>query len=309
MIAINPSKVLYIKLGEKGVWERECIEEKNTLRLGYRDVKHEYCINGEWDKVEEQLRKIRRKPGVAKKDVRQIKNFYTAGEDVLWITFYKNRLWWCFSKPEVTLLPDRTKIRPVIDKWKSTDVEGEPLLFDRLSGYLLSLQGYRGTICEADKYKKYIVEKINGEEPKEIEKAKAALNELEEKLAVIIRRLHWKDFETLIDLIFRQAGWQRVSRIGGEQKTFDLDLRCPITGNRYLVQVKSRANRKNFEEFQKKVEGMQKDYTRFYFIVHSPFSDLKYNEQNETFELITVEKVAQLAIEHGLANWVIKKAY
>ena len=314
MMKIDPNdtiqentKVLYIKLGEKGMYEQECIDERQILKVGYNEVDHDLCLNHEWEKVEENF-KHKHKPGVAKRHVKQIKEFYEAGDDVLWITFYKSKLWWCFSKCEVIQLEDKRKTRPAIGEWKCVDKKDKTLTFDRLSGSLLSLQAFRGTICAVHE-SKYVINKLNGIESEEVKEARNALDCLEEKLEVIIRKLHWKDFEALIDLIFRQAGWQRLSLLGEEQKTFDLDLRSPITGDRYLAQVKSKAKKKHFESFKKKCKGMQKDYERFYFIVHSPSSALKNVRQNGAFELISVKKVAQWAVQHGLANWVIEKAH
>jgi hypothetical protein len=309
MMEVNPSKVLYIKLGEKGKWEKECIEgEEQILKVGYREVDHNLCINGKWSEVREVYLKSGEKEAVATGFANRIQDFYEAGDDVLWITFYASRLWWCFSKREVTQLPEGDKKRPVIGKWKCRNIKGEPLLFDRLSGSLISLQAFRGTICQVHE-SEYVKKRINGIESDEVKEAKNALDTLEKKLEVIIRTLHWKDFEALIDLIFRQAGWQRLSLIGEEQKTFDLDLRCPITGNRYLAQVKSEANKKNLDDYKEKCKEMPKDYEKFYFIVHSPLSDLKDIKQDDAVELITVEKVAHWAVEHGLANWVIEKAH
>jgi len=309
MMKVTPSEVLYIKLGKGGKWEKECIEgEEQKLKVGYREVDHGLCLNHEWEKVREGFLKSGKKKGVATSLVNQIKDFYEAGDDVLWITFYAGRLWWCFSEREVTLLSDGDKIRPVSRKWEYKDIKGGPLLFDRLSGSLLSLQAYRGTICKV-RDKKYIIEKIKGETPPEVNEAKDALIGLEDKLAVIIKKLHWKDFEALIDLIFRQAGWQRLSVIGEEQKTFDLDLLSPITDNRYLAQVKSKAKKEHLDDYKKKCKEMPKDYKKFYFIVHSPNPDLKDIRQDDAVELITVEKVAQWAVKHGLANWVIEKAH
>jgi hypothetical protein len=37
---IRPTKVRYIKLGEGGEWEKECIEGNGTLRIGFRDTNH-----------------------------------------------------------------------------------------------------------------------------------------------------------------------------------------------------------------------------------------------------------------------------
>jgi len=305
MQTINPKEVLYIKLGKEGMWERECIEKENTLKLGYNEVPHDLCVKGEWEKVQEECLKFHKK-SAAKRDVQQIRCFYEADESVLWITFYQNKLCWCFSKPEVTLQDDGTKTRPVIEKWKCEDIEGEPLLFDRLSGDILSLQAFRGTICRVDK-SEYVINKINAEKSEEIKEAETALKNLEEKLKTIIQRLHWKDFETLTDLIFRQAGWKRVSLLGDQQRGFDLDLLCPITGNRYLVQVKSKASEKDLTEFQNKFKSSKNDYTKFYFVVHSPTQDLEDTKQNGDFKLILVQDIAKWAVQLGLAEWVIKK--
>ena len=302
---ISPSKVLYIKLGRGGAWEHECIYETQKLRIGYSEIPHELCIHGEWDKVAEICKKFRSDSGTITRDISQIRSFYEAGEDVLWITFHVNLLWWCFSKCEVTNKPDNTKIRPVIDKWKCIDIFGNELRTDRLRGSLVSIQGFRGTICSV-RDSEYIINKINGITPKEVEETENILLELENKLEMLIRKLHWKDFEILIDLIFRQAGWQRVSEIGGTQKILDLDLISPVTEERYGVQIKSKANLATFENYQKQFEDMQ-GYSRFYFIVHSPSSDLENTLGTEEFKLILPHKISQLAIRYGLVKWILDK--
>jgi hypothetical protein len=84
-----------------------------------------------------------------------------------WITFYANKLWWCFSNPIITLLPDKTKTRPVIGKWSDKDINGNVLLASNLSGKLLMTQGFRGTICSVPE-RKYAIGKINCEQIKEV---------------------------------------------------------------------------------------------------------------------------------------------
>ena len=51
MTKIKANKVLFIKLGQGGEYETDCIEKDNTLRLGYREVDHQLCIGGQWYKV------------------------------------------------------------------------------------------------------------------------------------------------------------------------------------------------------------------------------------------------------------------
>ncbi len=224
---------------------------------------------------------------------------------MLWITFYANLLWWCFSKCEVIQNPDKTKIRPVIDKWKCTDIYGNELRTDRLRGSLVSIQGFRGTICSVSD-SEYVIDKINGIMSKEAKEVENNLLELEKNLEILITKLNWKDFEILIDLIFRQAGWQRVSELGGAQKILDLDLISPVTEERYGVQIKSKANLATFENYQKQFEDMQ-GYSRFYFIVHSPSSDLENILGTEEFKLILPHKISQLAIKYGLTEWILGK--
>ncbi|MEB2784710.1 hypothetical protein [Algoriphagus persicinus] len=41
---IKPSKALFIKLGEKGSWVKDCFD-KNILKLGYYEVAHEDILS------------------------------------------------------------------------------------------------------------------------------------------------------------------------------------------------------------------------------------------------------------------------
>ncbi|MBA3356762.1 MAG: hypothetical protein H0U18_12670 [Pyrinomonadaceae bacterium] len=125
-------------------------------------------------------------------------------------------------------MEDKSKTRPVIGQWRPTDINDKPLQKNQLSGRLLSTEGFRGTICSVKEFD-YLVQRINGKPLKQKAEAEKALLTLEEKIETLIRGVHQKDFEILIDLIFRQAGWQIVSVLGGTQKTIDLDLLSPIT--------------------------------------------------------------------------------
>ena len=110
-------------------------------------------------------------------------------------------------------------------------------------------------------------------------------------------------------MIFRQAGWQRVGVLGGTEKTIDLDLIAPITFERYAVQIKSRASRLEFEDYQIRFTDMQ-GYNRLYFIVHTPSSDLTEAEAkfSDEIKLLLPDKIAHLVVMYGLADWVNTKA-
>ncbi|WP_243208634.1 hypothetical protein [Pantoea sp. EKM10T] len=86
MEKISPATVQFIKLGEAGEWEQQCLSE-GTLRFGYHKTPDNLCVDDQWEDVHEIWLKERKGNKVsASSDVRQIKTFYTADEDTLFIT-------------------------------------------------------------------------------------------------------------------------------------------------------------------------------------------------------------------------------
>lgn len=298
----NPNEAWFIKLGAAGRWEKECIEKLNTLRFGFDEARHDLCCEGKWEEVREALKKAGYKK--VTDAIRQIQCFYKSDETVLWITFYADRLWWCFS--ERPQLSGESKTRKVIGQWQSADLKGKPLYMSQLSGRLLRVQRFQGTIC-AIKELPYLTQKIKGDPRPDVVAAEKALTTLERDIAVVIQSLTPKDFETLIDLIFRQAGWQRASVLGETLKTLDLELFSPITSARYGVQIKSEANLESFEKYRADFEDMQ-GFECFFFAVHSPSSQLAQVEQTQKVKLLLPRQIAQLTVKYGLADWVIAKA-
>jgi len=300
------SKVLFIKLGKGGRFAQECIEN-NYLKLSYDEVNHELCANGQWDSVKEYfINTENTTKQVATNHTNQIKQFYTESEKTLWITFVDNKLWWCFSKPTITKNRDNTKTRPTVGKWSDKDIFNSILFTSNLSGKLLKTHGYQGTICNISE-KDYVLTKLKGEERIEVVEVKEALKNLTQKLSSLIPHLQWQDFEILIDLIFRQMGWQRVSVLGKELKTLDIELFSPVTEERAVVQIKTGANLSSFKSYVEQFSTM-KDYDKFFYIASSPADDLRnYKNDSEKIKLYLTEDVAKLTISSGLINWVIKK--
>lgn len=306
MNKIKANKVLFIKLGQGGEYEKECIEEKNILKLGYREVNHQLCLDGRWEEVNSYFKSVENtNSSVASSHSNQIKQFYEEKEATLWITFYANKLWWCFSKQKITLNSDKTKTRRVIGKWSDKDIKGNVLFAGNISGKLLKTQGFRGTICQV-REAKYAIDKINCDQSKEVIAVESALTDLRVKLKELIRNLQWKDFETLVDLIFRQSGWQRSGDKGKTQKSIDLELFSPVTGEKAIVQVKSQSNLQEFMNYQKKFLTMS-EYDYFFYVVHTVKDDLKAYKNESDTKLYLDDAVSELTISAGLVEWVIKK--
>jgi hypothetical protein len=301
-------EALYIKLGEGGNWAGECIETK-ALRLGFGKVPHGLASEGRWEDVKKLLQASEQR-GRPADITRQVRKFYESSEDVLWITFHKNRLWWCRSERHVTPLADRpggaSRSRAVIGEWRCEDATGTPLDVSRLSGKLLSLQGYQGTIC-AVREREYLLRKINAESLPEIKAALEARGTLAEAIEPIVRNLRWRDFEILVDMMFRQAGWKRVGELGGTQEGTDLVLEAPITNERHRVQVKSQAGIAQLEAFTQKLDPEEVGHA--YFVVHSPTSDLdQYEPDGEAITLLRIKEIAEWSVKYGLVDWIIDKA-
>ncbi len=146
------------------------------------------------------------------------------------------RLWWGFVEPR----PPEPHAdgggvgRAITGGWRSTDLNGEQLTKERLSGALTKLEAYRGTSCDVD-VREYVVRRINGKKTPEVERAIAAFEEMRLSSLGLMRLLVPHDFELLVDLVFSSSGWQRQGIVGKTQKTLDLDLLLPSTGERAFV--------------------------------------------------------------------------
>lgn len=85
-------------------------------------------------------------------------------------------------------------------------------------------------------------------------------------------------------------------------KYVDIELEEPITGDLYQVQVKSDASiAKYAEQF---TEG---DFRRLYFVVHNSKAKWTDAPQYKGVELILQEQLAQMVVDFGLVNWLLKR--
>lgn len=302
---IRANKAKYIKLGRRGLWEEECLLHENTIKIGFNNPLHKECLEGNWEKVHQYWVETGESSGEATKITNQLKAFYESGEEVLWVTFFNNRLYWGFAEKEVRKLSDGTRVRKIKNGWKSQDIKGEPLTIYNLSGKLTQVRNFRGTICRA-KELDYVVRRINHLKMDYVQQAEKTYSKLLEDIEPLIQNLTWKDFELLVDLIFTHAGWQRISQLGGKEKSIDLALMSPVTGDRAFVQVKSKSTREELDEYISKYQDME-EFDEMFFVVHTnekPFVD--WINTND-IKVWGVSEIAKLVVDSGLTSWLIKK--
>lgn len=307
MIEINPKQVFFIKLGTGGSWSHECIE-KGIIKIGFNEIGIEDIESNKWGEIRDYYSKRTSAPWAAIY-TNQIKNFYQADEQTLWITFYNQKLWWCLTKKPIDENPDKTKYKQTVSGWSSKNIFKKELLMNNLSGTLLAVQGFRSTICKVSD-PSYIVDKINAKESSEIMAAEKDFSQLSVSVGGLIKKLRPRDFELLADLIFRGMGCQRVGVVGGPQKTIDIELFSPVIGERYLVQVKSKTNWKQYQEYRQRFLE-HASYDKYYYIYHTT-KDKKlenYTEDSETNIIIwSLDDISRYTINAGLVPWLINKA-
>jgi len=299
---VTASSAHYIKLGRGGDWEQESIRD-GVLRFGYREAPHELCVAGDWTGVWEAMNRVRGDAGTATRDVKQIKAYYETDETSLFVTFSGGLLYWCRPTGEVEHLPDRTHRRQTLDGWHSTTLGGVPLTTDRLSGRLLKVQMFRGTICDV-KAIDYLLRKLSDELLPEVAAAEVAEQALMAAIVPLMRLLTWQDFELLVDLVFSSSGWRRISELGRTQKTIDLELILPSTRERAFVQVKSKATAAALNDYAERLAATEA-YDRMFFVWHTGV--LPEDDGPDNVILIGPERLSRMILDAGLASWLREK--
>jgi hypothetical protein len=300
MTKIPASKVYYIKLGMGSDWEAECLKE-GTLRFGYHETSSE-ALRGDWQAVWDFWCKFRKDKGAATRDVNQIRIFFEADENTLFITFANSLLHWCRPSGPVKPLADG-HLRATVDSWHSTSLGGTPLTTDRLSGHLLKVQMFRGTICEV-KALDYLLRKLGDELLPEVAAAEEAERALLTANIHLMRLLTWQDFELLVDLSFSASGWRRIGPVGKNQKTVDFELVLPTTGERAFVQVKSEANNASLADYIDRLGNML-TYDRMFFVWHT--GEVTDDRSSDTVTLVGPERLSRMVLDAGLSSWLREK--
>jgi hypothetical protein len=293
----------YIKLGRKGQWENSSIQE-GKISFGWKEAAPEDINNGNWQMIKKAIKKEIKDQGAAERDYKALRNIVDSTPDDVWVTFHSSSLWWCRVSKAGVLEDQHSKYRRTLGQWHSCDINDHQLIINEIPGALSRLQGFRGTVCrvkETDSLRRL----LNNHPSPAYLAITAAANHLAAELEPGIRLLHWKDFETLVDLLFRGAGWRRVSTLGETMKFSDLELEEPVTGGRYQVQVKSSATVADFQEYAENFAST--GFRKLYFVVHSPVGDWSGYPIPENVELIRPDKLAQMVIKFGLISWLVKK--
>ena len=304
-MAMSFENAYYIKLGRGGAWEADSVHT-GRMRIGWGNQTTDDINAGRWLEIEEQLRVEQPgKIGVVTTDLNRLRDITLSTPEDLWITFHGAKMWWARLATGPVLQDSISKYRATVDGWHDRSMSDKLLISNDLPGKIAQLQGFRGTVCRVLE-KELLRRVIEGTRSDLATQIASSLSTLSGHLRDAITELHWKDYETLVDLVFRHAGWTRVSVLGQQAKAYDLELREPITGDRYVVQVKSQANRADLDRTIQ--DFSEVDYRKIFFVVHSPQADLANAKDIPSHvELVDPAHLASLALDAGLCNWIEEK--
>jgi hypothetical protein len=299
----RPTAVRYIKLGEGGGWERECIE-RGIIRYGFGtedSERFQLCREAKWPELTASFVASGKAKGVATRFTNESRLFFEDSGSTLWITFFEQRLFWGFASPEPPQHhSDGNGVwRTIVDGWRWEDINGEPLTKDRLSGALTQLASYRGTSCRVEKAA-YIIGRINGQKTPEVENAIAAIAQMKSAVVGLMRLLGPKDFELLVELVFAASGWRRLSAVGNVQKTIDIDIELPSTRERAFVQIKSKTSSQDLSAY---IERVEEPYDRMFFVHHSGTAIT----DDPRVTVVGPDDLAALVVDAGLSDWLVRK--
>jgi hypothetical protein len=157
------------------------------------------------------------------------------------------------------------------------------------------------TIKQAD----YLLRRIRDEPDPLHAQATAIRGEMRDIGLRMIRQLDWRDFETLVDLIFARGAWQRSSVLGQGQADVDLILTQPTIGETAWVQIKSATSQAELDDY---LGRFRRDGScdRFFFVCHSAASALSMPALSGV-HLWAGEGLSDAAIDAGLFAWLIDR--
>jgi hypothetical protein len=295
----------YIKLGRGGKWAEDSIAH-GKARIGWTRTPLAQILGEEWAAIKKTLQSTLKSVGAGTMDANALKLFCNSSEDDVWITFHASKLWWGQLKKGSVKEDATSKYRELVDGWHDRSLKNDLLLANQIPGRISQLQGFRATICRVHD-RDALLRLLRGERSPEYLAVEASRNALVGHTAQAIKNLHWKDFELLVDLVFRQSGWRRVSAVGETMKSVDIELEDPITRDRYQVQVKSRATKDIASRC--KEEFSASAFRRYYFVVHTPDHELlgATDLDDDEFEVILPERLARMVVGGGLTDWLLDK--
>ncbi len=306
-----PQSVRYVKNGASGRWWAAA-KAHAQLHCGWwflpRDLLQRLDLQG----IEAAIRDHYKKPAAGTTDVNAIKSLIESPSQHLWVTFEDGYLWWCTVNDEITVNIDKhnentegsfwlTCKRP----WSNRSIGGRLLARSDLPGPVTAVAGFRAMICEPSASTE-ILRIIQDKEDPDCIAAALARDSYTGAVAKLVKRLHERDFELLIDLILTRTGWMRLAEAGGTTEGVDIEVQNATADEIAFVQVKSRAAQAVLDDYVERFRARRDRYDRMIFAVHSAVATLD-PPTGEPIQVWNDDRIAQLSVQLGLGEWIAKR--
>lgn len=302
-----PTSVRYVKNGRNHRWW-QAARSKGQVHFGWKDVSRELLQEKDFEGIEQAIKaQYGARPG-AGQDFNALRDALDKPSQYLWITFEDSFMWWCTVGDKAILNPEGESAakgnfwlecdRP----WSNASVKGRPLAIPELPGTVTATAGFRATVCQPKDWRAMLRIIRDDKDPDAARSAKARLD-YEAAVGAMVRKLSWKDFEQLIDLILTRTGWARISTLGKTREGIDIEAQNLTADEIAFVQVKSSATQSTLDDYIRRFSERRELYARMIFAVHSPKGELTPSPDLPV-QVWVGSRVTELAVRLGLGEWI-----
>ena len=89
----------------------------------------------------------------------------------------------------------------------------------------------------------------------------------------------------------------------GTQKTVDIELLLPTTGERAFVQVKSQTDQTQLDDYGARIAA--RDNERMFYVYHTAKTPIASTQDD--IILVGPDRLAEMTLEAGLFDWLLRK--
>src|SRR5664280_295864 len=308
MYAKLPTSVRYVKNGRGGQWWRAA-KTNAQVHLGWKTIPHELLLRPDFLRIEQMVKAEYGAKNGATQDFNALRDLLYAPSKHVWITFEDGCMWWCTVLDGATVNPNGENLEMgnfwlvCAPPWSNSPVKGKLLAISDLPGTVTTTGGFKATVCRPTDWQA-VLRIIQDEKDPDAAKVADARRDYEQAVHRLVKRLSWKDFEQLIDLILARTGWARISTLGKTREGIDVEAENLMAGEIAFVQVKSSATQEVLNDYVERFKERRDFYARMIFAVHTPNGKLTPPADLPAVQLWTGDRVAQLVVRLGLGEWV-----
>jgi hypothetical protein len=307
-----PSELRFVRCGRRECW-RDANLQRQEIHFGWSDIPHSSLLGKDRDKLrihisnghsEKKFKNESTRKTAVSNSLRELLDALEP-ERFTWLAIAHDKLWWCTAKTGIEVTTESETQGHFFARcdraWSDRSLTGVPLELKTMPKSVSVMSRYQGTLCKP-KHDKSIWRAIRGEKDPAVSEFHTARDAYQAALRAMVERLHPRELEDLVDLLFARSGWSRVARVGGTEKDWDLQTEHPELGERAAIQVKVEAGQSELADYEQRYIDDGR-FTRLFFVVARPRSELRPNKA----EVWTGDKLAKLVERRGLGEWLARR--